>query len=47
MPTKPARRDFAVLDHPVVGDLKAGLLHFGIFQGKQTQARRSGKAPRR
>src|SRR5712692_4581177 len=36
-PDQPPRRHFAVLDQPVVGDLKTGFLYIGIFQGKKTK----------
>src|SRR5712692_3713429 len=36
-PDQPSRRHFAVLDQPVISDMKTGFLHFGIFQGKKTK----------
>src|ERR1051325_7148863 len=33
-------RDFAVVDQPVIGDLKAGLLNVGVFQRKQPETKR-------
>src|SRR5919108_4916948 len=33
-------RGFTVIDQPVVGDLKTGFLHFGIFERKETKTER-------
>src|SRR5262245_57944395 len=39
-PNQPAWRGLAVVDQPIVGDLKAGLLYVGIFEGEQSQPER-------